>query len=490
MEYNPTSKQVLVESVGFLVIAALCIGISFALQQHFYPWLDEAQFLDPAANLYFGNGWTSTAWPYQARTEFWAGNAPLFSCLMYIWIKTFGFGISQMRSLNYFLIVIAGWLILVGVRRFGIIRCVANRLLLAATLFTGYGITFCYWSARYDILALLLASFGFLACTIARERLRNFLVFVIGFLVPLSGVQLVAYSVVMVIFIYISSNRSVLRQLKMLGYGIGLGFIVLTSVFAANGVLKKFAIATLGSQHLITGQIAQFALQGDQKGIARIWSFPMIFVTDASFAILSAIMIIVWGHLKLAGLQKNSMGVTRFGFLAVLVIPGGLFALGKFPVYYTWMAYIPVAICLVASLEIAELRSSMRVLVKLGIAAACLVGMPRLIVNALERPSYATVIEPINDAIKEGDWVYADNSAYFACRERVKKGFVYIADYGHTSVIPGIPEVERLNKLAVKPDRFSRLLNEVGGHWRLASGSADSLIAVYERIWDDRSEGR
>src|SRR5689334_18193604 len=67
-----------------------------------YVWIDEVMYSDPAVNLYLGNGFTSTAWYAQPSNEFWAGNVPLHSALLYLWMKTFGFSIVAVRSINYF----------------------------------------------------------------------------------------------------------------------------------------------------------------------------------------------------------------------------------------------------------------------------------------------------------------------------------------------------------------------------------------------------
>src|SRR5580658_8324525 len=68
-----------------------------------YPfvWIDEVMYADPAVNLYLGNGFTSSAWYVQHADEFWAGNVPLHSALLYLWLKAFGFSILSVRSINY-----------------------------------------------------------------------------------------------------------------------------------------------------------------------------------------------------------------------------------------------------------------------------------------------------------------------------------------------------------------------------------------------------
>ncbi|MGZ3472339.1 MAG: hypothetical protein ACXVA6_20420, partial [Isosphaeraceae bacterium] len=55
-------------------------------------WQDEVMFTDPAANLYFGQGFTTSAW-FQSRGTLFAGNSPLYSLCLYPWIRVFGFDV-------------------------------------------------------------------------------------------------------------------------------------------------------------------------------------------------------------------------------------------------------------------------------------------------------------------------------------------------------------------------------------------------------------
>ena len=52
-------------------------------------FMDEVEYTDPAANLYFGKGFTSTMWA-QDRHEFWCGNVPLYQGLLFAAFKIFG----------------------------------------------------------------------------------------------------------------------------------------------------------------------------------------------------------------------------------------------------------------------------------------------------------------------------------------------------------------------------------------------------------------
>src|SRR5690242_20281229 len=49
-------------------------------------WTDETLFADPAINLASGDGFHSAHWP-QPKEQVFAGNTPLYSLLLALWLK-------------------------------------------------------------------------------------------------------------------------------------------------------------------------------------------------------------------------------------------------------------------------------------------------------------------------------------------------------------------------------------------------------------------
>ena len=84
-------------------------------------WQDEVMFADPAVNLHFGHGFTSSAW-FQSRDSMFAGNSPLYSLCLYPWIGAFGFDVVAVRGLNYVLILGVVATGLASLKRLGLVR--------------------------------------------------------------------------------------------------------------------------------------------------------------------------------------------------------------------------------------------------------------------------------------------------------------------------------------------------------------------------------
>ena len=67
-----------------------------------------------------------------------------------------------------------------------------------------------------------------------------------------------------------------------------------------------------------------------------------------------------------------------FAIAAGVMIPAGLLATRKFPIYYSWMVYIPVALALAGEISRrrATVSSAAQAMVALSLCGACLVGLP------------------------------------------------------------------------------------------------------------------
>ena len=78
--------------------------------------------------------------------------------LLYPWISLFGVHATAIRSLNYVLILGVISVLWLGLRKLDLVRTARARLLFAALVLCGNGVTFCYRSGRYDCLGMLIIS--------------------------------------------------------------------------------------------------------------------------------------------------------------------------------------------------------------------------------------------------------------------------------------------------------------------------------------------
>ncbi len=79
-----TAKDLEVIILSILLFIFLLIRLVQAFRlTNLNAWQDQVMFVDPAANLYFGNGLTSSTWFAQTKDKFWAGYPPLYRAISF-----------------------------------------------------------------------------------------------------------------------------------------------------------------------------------------------------------------------------------------------------------------------------------------------------------------------------------------------------------------------------------------------------------------------
>jgi hypothetical protein len=478
------------EAVAVTVIGGAIAAIAFAMSDRFPIWIDEVMGIDPGASLLFGDGFSSTAWPFQTRAEYWAGNSPLYYALLADWMRAVGFGVAEARSFNYLLAVIAGVLLWWGCCRLAILRTPTTRLLFVVTFLAGHGVTLNIWSARHDCLTMVLAALCLLNVTIPSQSARTIGFVVLGALLPMSGLHVLFYIGLLTAVSLLVFRRDAMPAASALGAGVTLGMAFLYLMFHTNGVWFKFLFSTVGAQHSITGQLAQVAVQGDMEGLRRLMGFPLAFLEDHSFAvILAAAVVAFW--LTPRGAPFRLRASAQLAIVSGALIPTALFLAGKFPIYYGWMALAPTAMFVFAWGEeyFGRSASAMWRWPLIITMAACLAGLPTYVAKSIGLPvteRNTAIDSTARTELHADDWVYADYASYVSAR-RVAT-VVMVAGYGNSALVPGLPERERVTALFVSPRNLEAAIERVGGEWTVSTtdwkpsaDATDNTPRIYRR---------
>lgn len=181
------------KSIHWLVLfalAAIFLVANWITAANYPAWTDDVMQIDAGVNLALGQGWSSTAWPSQSRSQFWAGNNPLFPLLLSGWIAAFGFSVWTVRAFGYVL-AIASTAIIVGTAwRARWITSAWLGILLVLLVLCDFGTANVYRSGRADVVPMLvialLASAWFSAQDATARWWQLFLIAL--FIVP-SGLQ-------------------------------------------------------------------------------------------------------------------------------------------------------------------------------------------------------------------------------------------------------------------------------------------------------------
>ncbi len=412
-----------------------------------YPsvWVDEVQFSDPAVRLAGGEGFTSTAWFAQPSHAFFAGNVPLYSLVLSGWVRAFGVSALAVRSLNYFLTALLCALLCGFAAARGWIRR-DRATLLALLLMAGHSIMFSFRMGRYDVLAMCLFALGAWAWADTNRTRSMAALFAIATFLPWAGLQTLPAAAVYCALLCLWLGREAFLRSLAAGTGILAGAAALFAFYSSHGVWSAFRASTSG-----IGLIGQSVTQ-------KLAHLPAAYLGDKSaLCLIAAACLLSWrGRTKLLS----------FALTCALLLPAALHLAGKFPVYYGWMTYLPLAVAVASRLQ-SEPRGNVR---RAAMALACLaiaVGLPgRMVAVAAQwRDRDPRAIEQwvATSGIASGQPVVADFKTYYALRRQ--GAAIYLPTY-----LDAMSATERasVHTLLLRREDLDRATSLLGGQWQPA----------------------
>jgi len=424
-----------------LLLAAFLLVNGLTLSRYPSVWVDEVQFADPAVSLASGEGFTSTAWFAQHSTQFWAGNVPLYSGLLSVWLRVFGISILAERSLNLVIFAAVVLLIWRWMRNSQTVTSLTWRLIAVTLLLCGHAMVFSYRSGRYDALGMVLAAL------VLNLWQRPLWLVPVGLLIPFAGLQLIPAGLVLGVIVSVFGGRPAAIRAATLTAGIGIGAVCLRSFYMLNGAWEGFRASTSA-----IGQMRQSIVE-------KLLSLPSDYVTDKSRVLVAiALLILLWSGRSM--LQSATRRIAGFAIAALILLPAALHMAGKFPIYYGWMVFIPLVIALAHSAErLPVARYSVGALIVL----AALAGLPLRMLGAVSNFSQrdpARVEAFVRQAVPQNTTVVADFKTYYALRSAGIRPL--LPTYLHALTAA---ERESVETLLLRPEDVASARKELGGQW-------------------------
>lgn len=472
------------ERVEWAVVAgagAASLALNLATATRFpIPWLDEVMFTDPAANLLLGRGFTSCAWPTQPCDAFWAGYPPLYPALLFVWMRCFGLGPLAVRSLDYVLAVVAVSLLWLAVARLALVTTRRARLWLVALVLLGYGMVFDARAARVDCLGIALVAALLLACSLRPGGRRCAAIALLAFVLPLTGLQLLVYAGLMGVLLAARGGRALRFELASGAVGLVGGTAALYAFYAGAGVWPAFVNATVGARSIAGRGLSVAGLSATLRQYDR--SLGGVY-KDPSFLVLVTVGVAAYVRSRTPSPARSLLAFT---LVIAAVVPATLFLSGVYPVYYSWMAYVPLAVGVCAALGDADPRTAR--LVSAGLALVCAVGLPLVLawtaVDWADR-DHGRVEAALRGAIAPADRVYLDYAAYYVVKPRAAAVFT-------DRSLPHLTPVEAasIDVLVVGPGELEAVTRRIGGRWRATGTGVHSRPGRDARvsIWGPRYE--
>jgi hypothetical protein len=443
-EAAPTGTSRVCERIALAVLGTAWLLAVLPYAVRLAPvWMDEAMYTDPAVNLISGRGFTSSAWYAQDRTEFWAGNTPLHPALLALSMKSFGFHRWAVQAFNASLTLGAVLVIVSAARRYRIVSGEGQRLTLAAFLLSCYSIHWVATSGRYDALGMFLAALALWSGALADTRARLGALFAAGALMPWAGLQLVFWASLVCLLLVIVVRPLPLPEVIAFGLGVLLGGLALVGLYAALGVLPGF-LRSIAPHSGATSRRSSDAIGG---------------LLERTNLLLLGTLVLCAALLTLRG-DRPRAARCLFGVAFGLAIPALMALAGKFSVYYTWMATVPMALILFGQLGSDRVGY---VLAAGLVAVAVLTGLPLQIALKLRHHrafDYRQVERLVGQNVRPGESVFADEAAFYPIRRRT--GEVFFTRYLNR-VTPA--EAGRIGVIIGEPGAAERAAKRFGGAW-------------------------
>ena len=445
-------------------------------------WNDEGTYTDPSANLYFGHGFTSTAWA-QSKEEYWVVNSPLYPFLLFVWFKLAGFGIFQVRVLGYLLWSGAVALICLTVQRARLVRSPAAVAGLATLLFSDYGLVFNYRSGRYDPLELLVLAACFLAFTIPKPGWRRTAIFLSAVLFLPTALTTGPFVAGFGALIFLVTGRRIFLELCSLAAGLATGFAALVAYLHWTGMWETY--------RRITVYYSQGFYQGYYRPDAPLWkqklaAFPHKLLQDPTSAILLLILLAVY-ILSRKNLDATGRRLVFLGTATFFIVPALAQTTYTYQIYHCWETYIPLTVCLLSLLEqpgdILPARSrklvfTLLALVFFGFGPGLRLGLESTDIAGRD---YSKVEAFVGKTIHSTDVVMADFQAFYPLH-KLKVTAYYYPPY--LEIIKP-REGDEITCLIINPRWLNAIRGKIGGSW-VATGESYTQENKFNIAWLDR----
>jgi len=456
--------------VAGISIAFVMLNVSTAM---LYPPVnsDEVLFTDPAVNLAMGNGFRSSVWYTQPYNSVYASNAPLYSLLLAAWIWVMGFTPVAVRTLNYILMAIAAIVVWFSVANTGLIGSSRNRLLLLCAVLLGEGVALAYRMGRYDALGILIVSLIWMVgmAQTTRQMRKAQLLFLLGWLLILSGYQNAVFVVLITLLLFRTGRRRVLSVSAPVCLGMACGMLCLLAAYYM-----------LGSIGYLIGSLVHHG-HTSRPCSQRVFAALAAASKDhSSLFLLLACAVLALRPQRAARYGRHPVWLA---LLVLIVMPAIMGFAWSFQDYYGWMKYIPGAVCILVAIDdqSANDRRGKRVWVVQGIVALACLGFPaRLAIAAAEHETwdYDDVQRFVETNVHETDIVLAGAEAYYPSKRRSR----LLYQFSNMRFLSGLQR-EAISVIIGRPSQAEASMKEIDGQWRMvASYAAPRSAGSFDRI--------
>lgn len=464
------------EVMAYLVIVALFLAVNLLTADRSPPvWVDEIYMLEPAANVAAGKPFAGSLELLESDTPpMWVGYAPLYSWLLSGWIRVFGVGATEVRSLNISLVVIVAGMFVFSGKRAGLFTIPWLRVCLFGLWLCAYGVTFCYRCGRVDVVNMLVIGLQALLWTAAAGPRTTVLIGLVAAASPWASPQVCVLSGLLTTIALVLSRGAMWRQWIATASGGIVGCVIFWVIYETLGVWERY-----------WGLISSFV---------NSYFVGSSGFHDLSLGVLAGIAVVSMGAARVRRCRA-AVWAAGLGLALSLIVALGMMVIGHFPTYYSWMAFLPLWMGWGTAIDRLCRETDWRPVGWFALAGMCIVGgvgLPArvaVILKQWDARDYAHVERLVDAHIRPGDIVVVDFPAYYAVRPLAAGMMV-----GGEAKRGSEATWDRVDAIVGNEQYFEALSAQRGPGWREVGRADPSAVRQYQlRVYrrdGDRGESR
>ena len=195
--------------------------------------------------------------------------------------------------------------------------------------------------------------------------------------------------------------------------------------------------------------------------------------------LLSVLAVLVMYHVRHGQIRWRSM--LSFVLVFSITVPVVLLLLAKFPTYYSWMVFIPLAICVCSIMSWLKAGGLATLGLQTGLVLAVLSGLPLQLIAVTydwRDRDFDLVHATVSANVEKKDWVICDYQAYFAAKPTALKVFLP----GYVDLLT-TEEKRKVTLLIGSDAAVTKWRSILGGEWAVTTQRiVPERITILERL--------
>lgn len=389
--------------IGIALSALFFLINIMTLNWYPLPWVDEVLFSDTPINVVLTGKWFSTAWRYTY--------SPLHAFLLIPWIWCFGISHTAVTSLNIVIAFLLCILMLQSLINAKIIKSIWSLIIFLSMFWGASTISWIFRMGRPDVLAML---FSFLVVVEIlniiqfnkKKYIRLFLFSLLLFTSSISSLPFILF-LLLVLFISQTQYRNILLQQAMtFATACLFGFFLISAFYWFHDCLLIYLARFITSSATITGE---------NPFLTRIIDAYQINKEALTLSIVNIFVITLFIYKKRFAFKS----INVIFLFSCLLIPLIMTLAGRFPVYYSWLFFLPTLVLTISLFDDAPYY--IKILISLITTFIFISGLPYSLSKA-DKFNIARINHFIsNQPITSNSIVISDYIPYYAIKNITNK---------------------------------------------------------------------